>query len=162
VFIDRFIDMFLFAINTIAGFIFNRNSEFLTNLNERIQLIKQDLNAVSWQTRFLALPLTTLAIWILSYTTYFLVVRYLGIEISFIKNIIASSGVILVNFLPVNGIGGLGTFEAGWSVGYMFWGMSKETAIASGFILHFLIFATGLFISLFSITYLITREKTAS
>ncbi len=159
-FINRIIDLFLNSMNKFAGLTPNRNSEVLIKLNERIQLIKEDVNAISWQTKFIALPLTTLSIWILSYMTYFLIVRYLGIEISFVKNIIASSGVILVNFLPVNGIGGFGTFEAGWSVGYMFWGMSKEVAIASGFILHILIFATGLFISVFSIIYLITQEKT--
>lgn len=159
-FINRVIDLFLVSINKIADLVPGRSNEILKKTKERIQSVKEDINAISRQTKFVALPLTTLSIWVLSYTTYFLVVRYLGVEISFIKNIIASSGVILANFLPVNGIGGFGTFEAGWSVGYMFWGMSKEMAIASGFILHFLIFATGLVTSLFSIAYLIGREKT--
>ena len=46
--------------------------------------------------------------------------------------------------LPINGLGNLGTFEAGWAAGYMLLGMEKETAFRTGFGLHIAIYGFAL------------------
>jgi uncharacterized membrane protein YbhN (UPF0104 family) len=49
---------------------------------------------------------------------------------------LASTFSLLTTILPFQGIGGFGTMEGGWTIGFMLFGMSKDLAIISGFGVH--------------------------
>ena len=47
---------------------------------------------------------------------------------------------ILASTIPISGLGGWGMLEAGWAAGFLLVGLSKESAIATGFGVHILVF----------------------
>ena len=48
---------------------------------------------------------------------------------------------ILSTVLPIQGIAGFGSIEATWALGFVMLGVTKEAAIATGFVFHFVIIA---------------------
>jgi len=82
-------------------------------------------------------------------------VKSFAIDITFIKSILASSGAVITSYLPINGLGNFGTLEAGWALGYTMLGVSKNVAIASGFVMHIIIVVIGLLLSIISAFFLL-------
>jgi len=74
---------------------------------------------------------------------YFLLLG-LGYYMSIPLVIFCSTLAYLSNILPIHGFCGFGTHEAGWTIGCMMAGFSKEMGMASGFSFHIIIlgFAT--------------------
>jgi len=61
-------------------------------------------------------------------------------ELTFGISIVGSSGLNFACILPINGLGSLGSWEAGWVAGYLFTGkMEMETAATTGFGLHIVV-----------------------
>jgi uncharacterized protein (TIRG00374 family) len=65
-------------------------------------------------------------------------------EITFGISIVGTTALNVTCVLPINGLGNLGTWEAGWAAGYMLIGMDKETAFQTGFGLHVAIYLFAL------------------
>jgi uncharacterized membrane protein YbhN (UPF0104 family) len=63
--------------------------------------------------------------------------------------VFGSTVAVIGNALPISGIGNWGTLEAGWAVGFLMVGLSKEKAIATGFGIHIIIFIVCAVISFF-------------
>ncbi|MEW6439780.1 MAG: lysylphosphatidylglycerol synthase transmembrane domain-containing protein [bacterium] len=86
----------------------------------------------------LALSLATLG---LVYLVGYVLLTGMGYFISFPLIIVCSTLASLGFMLPLYSFGGFGTLEAGWTVGCMMAGFSKEMALASGFSFHILVLA---------------------
>lgn len=56
--------------------------------------------------------------------------------------------------LPIQGIGGFGIYEGGWTAGFIFVGLSKAVAISTGFGCHSIILSFSLLLGLCGILYL--------
>jgi uncharacterized protein (TIRG00374 family) len=78
-------------------------------------------------------------IWILEYSLFYLIATSLGISLEPVQIFFASSFAIFSTVLPIQGIGGFGTTEAGWALGFISVGVPTELAISSGFAFHLLI-----------------------
>ena len=117
------------------------------------------IEKLSKSEKRIVLPIISLVIWISIYTFFYLLMRFLDINILYIKSTLASSGAIMSNILPINGLGSFGTLEGGWSLGYMIMGISKELAIVSGFIMHLIVIATLLLFSSIGFLYLLMNRK---
>jgi len=81
---------------------------------------------------FIKIMLITILNWFLIYLTFYFIVLSFHLQYSIVQVIFATS---LANFsmlIPISAIGGFGTFEAGWSVGFVLLGMPLETAISIG------------------------------
>ena len=63
----------------------------------------------------------------------------MGIDMTFWTVLFASSFAIITTILPVQGIGGFGTMEGGWTIGLMAMGVTKGIAISSGFSYHIIV-----------------------
>ena len=57
----------------------------------------------------------------------------MGINLQLESIFLASTILFMIWILPIQGIGGFGTFEGSWAVSFMAVGVSKEAAISSGF-----------------------------
>jgi len=69
-----------------------------------------------------------------------------GIFLAPTEAFLGSSVAIIATILPLGGLGTLGTYEAGWTLGYSALGMPTKQAVSCGIVVHFLIilFATVL------------------
>jgi uncharacterized protein (TIRG00374 family) len=70
------------------------------------------------------------------YLTIYGFVRAFGLELGIWAVVFGGSVSALTTVLPVQGIGGFGTFETGWTVAFILMGVTTETAIVSGFAFH--------------------------
>ncbi|MEI6217735.1 MAG: lysylphosphatidylglycerol synthase transmembrane domain-containing protein [bacterium] len=132
---------------------------FSTKLVEAVYEMRSQLQALRPGQRYFVLPLTSLLTQACIYSFFYFSMRYMGIDIGFFKNLLASSGELITGLLPVNMVGSLGTLEAGWAVGYVICGIDKVDAIATGFIVHGLIILSGLMISVIGLTYLLAVRR---
>ena len=76
------------------------------------------------------------AIWIASYTVSLIWIYGLSLSVTFVGALFVSAVSGLAVSLPVQGVAGLGTTEAGWAVPLILLGAAREDAIAAGFCFH--------------------------
>jgi uncharacterized membrane protein YbhN (UPF0104 family) len=106
------------------------------------------LAALGSQQILLAM-LTSLASWVCTYTTCFLLLRSMtapqalgaAADVSFVTSLVGTTGLHFSAVIPLAPLAGLGTWELGWASGYLLAGMPKETAVASAVLVHVLILA---------------------
>ena len=91
------------------------------------------------------LKLTALAalMWLSLFAMYHCATIAFAPEVSFAQCAVGSAGGILSNLLPINGIGSLGTMEAGWVAGFRATGVRLDAAMASGLAVHAIAIATA-------------------
>jgi len=76
------------------------------------------------------------AIWVASYGVSWIWLAGLGLPLTLGKVIFVAAVAGLATSLPVQGLAGLGTTEAGWAIPLVLLGIPKEEAIGAGFCLH--------------------------
>jgi hypothetical protein len=89
--------------------------------------------------KYLQLLLISCGIWLSLYSLIYLLVIGMGIPIAFLAVLFASTFSIISTVLPVQGIGGFGTVEGAWTIGFMLIGLTKADAIGSGFSYHIVV-----------------------
>ena len=83
--------------------------------------------------------LFSVSAWIFVCSMNYILINGVGIELSFLKIIIASSFMLLTSVLPIRGICGFGTTEALFTIVMVAFGVSVELAIIAGFGLHIIL-----------------------
>ena len=110
--------------------------------------------------RYAALPAVSVLIQLSVYLFFYLSMVFMGIDLGFFLNTLASSGELITGLLPINAIGSVGTLEAGWAVGFVLCGVGRAPAIASGFVMHGIILVTAFTLAVAgSVWLLAVREK---
>ena len=94
---------------------------------------------ISGKIIIIALILNSFAIWLLLYSLNYILVRAMDINLSYFEVVFASTFAVFTTILPIQGIGGFGTLESGWTVGFIAVGVTKEVAISSGFGFHIIL-----------------------
>jgi len=79
---------------------------------------------------------TTLAVWVSLYTFYYCMALAMHMDVGYIPAVFASSFAVFTTVLPIQGIGGFGTIEGGWAVGFILVGVPDAVAVASAFGFH--------------------------
>ncbi|OGP61920.1 MAG: hypothetical protein A2170_00125 [Deltaproteobacteria bacterium RBG_13_53_10] len=100
----------------------------------------EDFSAIQARRNYLPVMLTSLCSWLAIFSVFYAFMKGFGIEISFLRVVSGSTISVITNALPISGIGNWGTMEAGWSLGFLMAGLSKEKAIATGFGVHIALF----------------------
>jgi hypothetical protein len=67
---------------------------------------------------------------------YAVLARGLGLDVSLGAAVFGSGLAIAANLLPINGLAGFGTQEAGWVVGFVILGVPRELALSTGLGAH--------------------------
>jgi hypothetical protein len=127
----------------------SRNTSFVSWIERKMDEMAEDFDSIQARKTYLPVTLTSLASWAMIFFTFYAYMKGFGIDVSSTKLILGSTIAVIGNALPVSGIGNWGTLEAGWAVGFLMVGLSKEKAIATGFGIHILIFVVCALISFF-------------
>lgn len=80
----------------------------------------------------IVLGLVSLGLWALVYLSMHSVVLAFAQEVSFCETVVASFLASVAAFLPVNGIGGFGVTETGWTLGFTLLGLDRTMALSTG------------------------------
>ncbi|WP_158024221.1 lysylphosphatidylglycerol synthase transmembrane domain-containing protein [Methanosarcina horonobensis] len=86
--------------------------------------------------KMIELFIISFTIWITLYFLNYTLIKSLSINIGFFEVLLASTFVVFMSILPIQGMGGFGTYEVGWAIGFVGIGLSKELAINSGIVVH--------------------------
>jgi uncharacterized membrane protein YbhN (UPF0104 family) len=157
--LPRVIDFFKKPVILLFNRLGEKGSEIAVKVDELARKVNSTFERLTVRDKFLRLPLISLAMWFTLYFNFYLVMECVDIKLGLAGNIVASSGAVLTNLLPINGLGSFGTLEAGWTVGYTLFGVSVEDAISTGFIMHIIIVATGLVTSVIGGLFLVWEKR---
>ena len=86
--------------------------------------------------RFIETITVSIGIWLSLYLLNYTLVIAMGINLDFFTIVLASTFAVFTTVLPIQGVGGFGTIEGGWAIGFVAAGLTKEVAISSGFGVH--------------------------
>jgi hypothetical protein len=161
-FLPRFLKTACRVLAGLIGLIGQRGQGLVLRINRAAEQIDAQWHALSVMQRYLILPGTSVIIQVSIYTFFYLTMKYMGIDIGFFKNMLASSGELITGLLPINMIGSFGTLEAGWAAGYILCGINRVDAIATGFIVHGVIILSGFLISIAGAVYLLLKRPKKS
>ena len=95
--------------------------------------------------------LASVMVWLLLYLANYVLVNAMYINLGVWAVILGSTFAIFTTILPIQSIGGFGTLEGGWAIGFMVIGVSKEIAISSGFAVHIIGFIYFLILGLYGL-----------
>ena len=134
------------AFPKITGYLKSRNKTKTAELAEDVAGLLKNISAKD----YLVLILSTVVLWIFVYLSMHFVAVAFFRGLSVAQTVAASFLASVAAFLPVNGLGGFGTTEAGWTLGFSLIGMPRDTALVSGVIsnlMSFVIITAGGLIS---------------
>jgi len=96
------------------------------------------LSAAGGAGRLPAAALLSLPLWLGVFLFYAVLARGLGLSesVELARATFGSGLAVAANLLPINGLAGFGTQEAGWVVGFGALGVSRELALSSGLGAH--------------------------
>lgn len=114
-----------------------RYSCFLQRLPEKLyraieQICTMLKQSVATPENFLVIGLVSFVMWFFVYLSMHGVVLAFSQPISFYETVVASFLASAAAFLPINGIGGFGMVETGWTLGFTLLGMERTEALSSG------------------------------
>jgi len=104
-------------------------------LRELAEIVKA-FTVIQVKPQALKVFLLSVCIWLCIFGSNFLLFRAFQVDIAFLEVVIASTCIILLRFLPLQLISGVGLHEASWVVIAMAYGVPQDTAITSGFGAH--------------------------
>ncbi|MDO8480285.1 MAG: lysylphosphatidylglycerol synthase transmembrane domain-containing protein [Nanoarchaeota archaeon] len=111
---------------------------FIRTILDKIKESLENFRVVSSRrTMYLSTFSTTLTLFA-QYLFSFLLIRGMGITFSFTDVIVGSLLILLVGILPIQGVGGFGTYEGAWTLVFLYFGVPSAQAIPAAFVLHFL------------------------
>ena len=98
-----------------------------------IEQIRQMMTqSVATPKNFCVIGLVSLMMWFFVYLSMHGVVLAFSQQVSFFETVVASFLASAAAFLPINGIGGFGMVETGWTLGFTLLGMERTAALSSG------------------------------
>jgi uncharacterized protein (TIRG00374 family) len=107
--------------------------------------VEQAFQALESRGLLFSAFLLSLLIWLGIFLTCYLILLSMGVlDYSFGESIVGTTALNATCVLPINSLGNLGTWEAGWAAGYIFLGMNKELAVETGAGEHVVIYSFGL------------------
>jgi hypothetical protein len=95
-----------------------------------------EMARTSRQYSFITIFLLSLGVWGCLYAFVTLMVIAMGIQAGLSAIVFACTFAFMTAVLPVQGIGNFGTFEAGWTLGFLSIGVPPELAVSTGFGFH--------------------------
>lgn len=98
--------------------------------------ILEGFNAVKSKRLMYLTALLSLFIWLFVYLFNLALIRAVGVEITVLHAFFISSFFVLAGLFPIHGFAGFGTTEGIWVITIIWFGVTKEDSIVTGFQLH--------------------------
>lgn len=99
----------------------------------------------------IAVGAISLGIWLSMYLVGFVILRSLGVAVDIATSFAAQSLTLVTVILPLNSIGGFGSFEGSWVAAFVLLGVPAPDAITSGVVSHLIVFAYQVLLGLISL-----------
>lgn len=131
----------------------------LRTLKNGFSALSEGMKKVGIIKKFFVLFLMSLAVFLSRYTFFMFALATFGIELSFTQAVIVATAPILAAVFPVQGIGGYGTIETGWVLGFMLIGLDKELTLMAGFGTHSLRLLFSIVLAGISFPLLILKKR---
>lgn len=129
--VDRLV---LFLEKTSSG-----STSIWSTIADKGRSVSASIKTMSAGGQYIKSFVLTAFIWGLrNYMLYFIIIS-MGVDIGFWQVVFAATAMFIVVSLPLQGIAGFGTLETGWTAGFMFAGLAKETAISTAFSFHMIL-----------------------
>ena len=125
--VRRFFRMFNLDKKYFADYLLRKGEEAVESFDE----IK-----TNGKVRAIEVIIISFGIWLFMYSINYALITAININLDFFAVLLASTFSLFTTVLPIQGIGGFGTYEGGWTVGFIAVGLTKEVAISSGFTVH--------------------------
>ncbi len=135
----------LFAKKFLVWFRALCKNKFIANLVDKITDFTEHFCKNHSKRKLLMLFVTSIFLWICQFLVIYSIFADI-LQISFWYIIMGALAVIFSTVMPVQGIAGFGSIEGAWALAFIALGVSKELAIASGFVYHFVFI--GYFVTL--------------
>jgi hypothetical protein len=110
---------------------------------------------------FLFSFLLSLLVWTSQYLMYYVLMRGLGMELSFALIVLGTTFAIFTSIMPVPSIGSFGVYEGLWTISFVALGFPKETAIATGFAIHIIFIVYFVFLGSIGIAKIGLASRTS-
>ncbi len=108
--------------------------------SKSLQSFSQEIQEQWKGKRMITANLLSLAIWGVKFLAFYYLAlemtRPLGYPLNYWKVVVGTSASELTTVLPIHSIGGVGTYEAGWTGAFILMGMAKGEAVATAFLFH--------------------------
>ena len=101
--------------------------------------MRQGLNELRQPGILITIFSLSLMTWASLIASFYYLLTSFAPSISYWEVIVGSLGVQFSQLLPINAFGNFGTYEAGWTAGFVAIGMSVSDAVSSGFASHLMI-----------------------
>ncbi len=108
-------------------------------LLERCRALLDHVARVGSRRTAASVFLVTQAQWLCTLLCCYALLRAAAVEFAFSASILGSTGLSVALILPINTFAGVGSFEAGWTVGYRLAGLDLECALATAVCAHLFI-----------------------
>ena len=135
---------------------------FFLSLLDKIKLSLEYFKTIVSKRTIILSVVYSLGIVFTQYIFFYLIMKDLGLELSFIKVVLGSILIFIVVILPIQGIGGFGTYEGAWTIALIYFGISLEMAITASFVIHILQLAYLIILGIYGLIHyklLDKREK---
>jgi uncharacterized protein (TIRG00374 family) len=93
----------------------------------------------------------SMAVWILLYVSDYVLLTAIGVNLNIWKVFLGITFLVFTTTLPIQSLGGFGTFEGGWTIGFVAVGVPMDLAISSGFIVHIIGYTYFLLLGIYGI-----------
>ena len=127
----------------------------LRNVDETLQSYK----SMKSKRLFGGVFVASIMIWCFQYSMLYILANAMNIHLAFWCMIFALTFAFFTTVLPIQTIGGFGTIEGGWALGFMIMGISKEMAISSGFGFHAILLGFALVIGAFGLLNIYLKNR---
>ncbi len=125
---------------------------FLTILS-KIKLAFNHFKSMTSKRTIILSVIYSIGIVVSQYFFFYVIMIGLGVEISFIEVVLGSMIILIAVILPIQGIGGFGTYEGAWTLALIYLGISSEIAITTSFIIHILQLAYLIVLGVLGLVY---------
>jgi uncharacterized protein (TIRG00374 family) len=98
--------------------------------------------------------LYSMVIWLFFYSFTYILAVSMGIQLTIPAVFFACTFAFVTGMLPIQGIGNFGTFETGWTIGFLSVGAPIDLAISTGFVFHVIGLFFSIVLVIFSLAFL--------
>jgi len=131
----------------------------ILNLPRKIEEIIDNFMHVRKSGKLKQLMAVSILVWISLYSAVYFIVISINLNLTFFEVLFASSFAIITTILPIQGIGGFGTTEGGWCIGFIAIGLTKDVAISTGFAFHIIILTYSAILGFYGFSQIIMFKK---
>ena len=133
------------------------NNKILNKINSKFIKIHTKIKSEMFQLKnvgfIVKIIFYSLLALLCSMTFSIILLKGINIELNIFQVIFVSSIGVAFLILPIKSIGGFGTTEGSWAIGLMLFGISKQTALQAGFVVHIFALINVVFFFLIGIIF---------